>query len=77
MPEDELLTPQKWRQLSDDELRSGALVRALPDWECLGGVPIVAIYPKTTLSPASVFVRHLTEEFRRYDNAVAIRSSEA
>jgi len=56
----------------EDELLSGALVRALPDWECLGSVPIVAIYRKTTLSPASVFVRHLREEFRRYDNAVTV-----
>lgn len=54
----------------EDELLSGALVRVLPDWECLGGVPIVAIYRKTILSPAGEFVAHLVEEFRRYSKAV-------
>jgi DNA-binding transcriptional LysR family regulator len=43
----------------EDELRSGALVRVLPDWECLGGLPIVATYRKTrpTLSRVNAFVR--------------------
>jgi len=41
----------------EDELRSGALVQVLPDWECLGGLPIVAIYRKarSTLSPVNAF----------------------
>ena len=52
-----------------DEMRSGALVRLLPDWECLGGLPIVAIYRKQrpTLSRVSAFVRHLSETFQRND----------
>lgn len=50
----------------EDELRSGALVRLLPDWECLGGLPIVAIYRKQrpTLSRVSAFVRHLADAFQ-------------
>ena len=46
-----------------DELRSGALVRILPDWECIGGLPIVAIYRKQrpTLSRVNAFVRHLAD----------------
>jgi len=50
----------------DDELRSGALVRLLPDWDCLGGLPIVAIYRKQrpTLSRVNAFVRHLADAFR-------------
>jgi len=50
----------------DDEVRSGALVKLLPDWECLGGLPIVAIYRKQrpTLSRVNAFVRHLAEAFR-------------
>jgi DNA-binding transcriptional LysR family regulator len=51
----------------DDELRSGTLVQLLPDWECLGGLPIVAIYrkQKPTLSRVNAFVRHLAQEFQR------------
>jgi LysR family transcriptional regulator, regulator for bpeEF and oprC len=51
----------------DDELRSGALVQLLPDWECLGGLPIVAIYRKAkpTLSRVNALVRHLAQEFQR------------
>jgi DNA-binding transcriptional LysR family regulator len=54
----------------EDEMRSGALVRVLPDWECLGGLPIVAIYRKTrpTLSPVNAFVGHLAHAFQRYNN---------
>lgn len=50
----------------DDELRSGALVTVLPDWECIGGLPIVAIYRKQrpTLSRVNAFVRHLAEAFQ-------------
>jgi DNA-binding transcriptional LysR family regulator len=53
----------------EDELRSGALVRVLPDWECLGGLPIVAIYRKSrpTLSRVSAFVRHLAQAFQHHD----------
>jgi DNA-binding transcriptional LysR family regulator len=52
----------------EDELRSGALVRVLPDWECVGALPIVAIYRKArpTLSRVNAFVRHLEQAFRRY-----------
>jgi DNA-binding transcriptional LysR family regulator len=54
----------------EDELRSGALVQVLPDWECLGGLPIVAIYRKarSTLSPVNAFVSHLARAFQRYNN---------
>jgi LysR family transcriptional regulator for bpeEF and oprC len=54
----------------EDEMRSGALVRVLADWECLGGLPIVAIYRKTrpTLSPVNAFVGHLAQAFRRYNH---------
>jgi DNA-binding transcriptional LysR family regulator len=45
----------------EDELRSGALVRLLPDWRCLGDLPIQAIYRKQrpTLLRVNAFVKHL------------------
>jgi DNA-binding transcriptional LysR family regulator len=54
----------------EDELRSGALVQVLPDWECLGGLPIVAIYRKQrpTLSRVNAFVRHLAGAFQARGN---------
>jgi DNA-binding transcriptional LysR family regulator len=60
------------RQLAcniEDEMRSGALVQVLPDWECLGGLPIVAMYRKTRTTPARVnaFLRHLAHAFQSYD----------
>jgi hypothetical protein len=44
-------------------------VRVLPNWECLGGLPVVAVYRKTrpTLSPINAFVTHLGQAFRRYN----------
>ena len=56
----------------DDQLRSGALWQLLPDWECLGGLPIVAIYRKmrATQSRINTLVQHLTTEFRIYDNVI-------
>jgi len=56
----------------EDELRSGALVQVLPDWECRGGLPIVAVYRKTrpALSPVNTFVSHLAQAFKRYDVVV-------
>jgi DNA-binding transcriptional LysR family regulator len=59
----------------EDEIRSGALVPVLPDWECLGGLPIVAIYRKTrpSLSPVNAFVNHLAQAFRRYNHYVPPR----
>jgi LysR family transcriptional regulator, regulator for bpeEF and oprC len=53
----------------EDELRSRALVPVLPDWECAGMTKRVAIYRKTQPMPqqVSLFVRHLTEAFRRYN----------
>jgi DNA-binding transcriptional LysR family regulator len=50
----------------DDELRSGALVRLLPDWKCIGGLPILAIYRKQrpTLLRVNAFVKHLADAFR-------------
>jgi DNA-binding transcriptional LysR family regulator len=55
-----------------DQLRSGALVQLLPDWDCLGGLPIVAIYRKTrpTQSRINALLQHLTREFRPYDNII-------
>jgi DNA-binding transcriptional LysR family regulator len=60
----------------EDEMRSGALVQVLPDWECLGGLPIVAIYRKTRpmLSPVTAFVGHLAQAFQRYDNKLPVRA---
>jgi DNA-binding transcriptional LysR family regulator len=60
----------------EDEIRSGALVQVLPDWECLGGLPIVAIYRRTrpTLSPVTAFVGHLAQAFQRYDNKLPVRA---
>lgn len=57
----------------EDEMQSGALLQVLPDWECLGGMPIVAIYRRTrpTLSPVNAFVGHLAQAFQRYNNAPA------
>lgn len=59
----------------EDELRSGALAQLLLDWECLGGLPIVAIYRKTKprLSPINAFVSHLAHAFRRYNDVVPVR----
>lgn len=55
-----------------DQLRSGALLQLLPDWECFGGLPIVAIYRKTrsTQSRINALLQHLTKEFRPYDNLI-------
>jgi DNA-binding transcriptional LysR family regulator len=54
----------------EDELRSGALLRVLPDWQCLGALPIVAIYRKTrpALSPVKMFVEHLAQAFQHYNS---------
>ena len=56
----------------DDQLRSGALSQLLPDWDCLGGLPIVAIYRKMrpTQSRINALLQHLTKEFRPYDNVI-------
>src|SRR5262245_7013374 len=53
----------------EDEMRSGALLRVLPDWECLGGLPIVAIYrsSRPTQPRINAFVRHLGHAFQRYN----------
>jgi DNA-binding transcriptional LysR family regulator len=53
----------------EDELHSGKLVRVLPDWECPGAPPMVAIYRKTRpmLPQVSVIVRYLAEAFQRYN----------
>lgn len=55
-----------------DQLQSGALVQLLPDWECFGGLPIVAIYRKTRPSQSRVnaLLQHLTRELRPYDNVI-------
>jgi DNA-binding transcriptional LysR family regulator len=55
-----------------DPLQSGALLQLLPDWECLGGLPIIAIYRKTRSTRARInaLLQHLTGEFRAHDNVV-------
>jgi DNA-binding transcriptional LysR family regulator len=56
----------------DDELRSGALVPILSDWqECSWPTPIAAYYRKTNPTPSQLnaFVRYLVEHFRRYNAA--------
>lgn len=55
-----------------DQLRSGTLTQLLPDWECLGGLPIVAIYRKTrpTQSRINALLQHLAKEFRPHDNVI-------
>ena len=60
----------------EGELRSGALVQLLPDWECLGGLPIVGIYRRTKpcLSPVNALVGHLAHAFRRYNDVIPVRS---
>jgi LysR family transcriptional regulator for bpeEF and oprC len=54
----------------EEEIRSGALLRILPDWECLGGTSIVAIYRKTrpTSSRVNAFVQHLAQAFQHNRN---------
>ena len=61
----------------DDDCAAAALVRVLPDWECLGALPIVAIYRKArpTLSRVNAFVRHLEQAFR--PTAIGRRASSA
>jgi LysR family transcriptional regulator, regulator for bpeEF and oprC len=53
----------------EDELRSGQLIRILPDWECPGAPPMVAIYRKTKPMPRqiSVLVSYLTDAFQRFN----------
>ena len=55
-----------------DELQKGELVQLLPDWECFGGLPIVAIYRKAepTLSRINTLVRHLAHQFKPHDNTI-------
>ena len=56
-----------------DEMLSGTLLRVLPDWECPGPFPIVAIYQKSrpTLPRVNAFLRHLAHAFQRYNDAPA------
>jgi DNA-binding transcriptional LysR family regulator len=55
-----------------DQLRSGELVHLLPDWECLGGLPIVAIYRKirSTQHHINALLQHLTRAFRPHDSSI-------
>ncbi len=55
-----------------DELKSGALVQLLPDWDCLGGLPIVAIYRKNRPVQIRInaLVQHLMQEFRPHHHAI-------
>jgi DNA-binding transcriptional LysR family regulator len=64
----------------EGELRSGALVQVLADWECVGGrLPIVAVYRKTrpTLPRVNAFVRHLEQAFKGYNNVVPVPAQAA
>ena len=49
----------------ENDMRSGLLLRALPDRDCLGGLPIVAIYRKSkpSLSPIDAVVGQLAQAF--------------
>jgi DNA-binding transcriptional LysR family regulator len=62
-----------------DQLQSGTLLPLLPDWQCLGGLPIVAIYRKTrpTQHRIHALLQHLTEEFRPHDKVIGKRISPA
>jgi LysR family transcriptional regulator, regulator for bpeEF and oprC len=53
----------------EDELRARSLVPVLPDWECSGAAPLVAIYRKTRpMSPQiSAFAQYLMQAFQRYN----------
>jgi DNA-binding transcriptional LysR family regulator len=53
----------------EDELRARSLLPVLPNWECVGSRPIMAIYRKTRpMSPLiSLFVGHLERAFKRYN----------
>jgi LysR family transcriptional regulator for bpeEF and oprC len=55
----------------EDELRRRKLVPVLPDWECTGASPMVAIYRKTqpAIPQVSLFVNHLIKAFQRYNAA--------
>lgn len=55
-----------------DELRSGRLIQLLPDWECLGGLPIVGIYRKSrsTLPRVNALLQHLAREFQPHDKVI-------
>jgi hypothetical protein len=48
----------------------------LPDWECLGGLPILAIYRKTKprLSTTNAFVTHIARAFKRYNDVIPVRA---
>jgi hypothetical protein len=63
-----------WHVTSRMSCRSGALTRVLPDLDCLGGLPIVAIQRKTKprLSPTNAFVSHRAREFQRYDDLMPV-----
>jgi len=60
----------------EDELRSGTLVPVLPNWECTGAPPMIAIYRKTRpmIPQVSVFVQHLADALGRHDVAASARS---
>lgn len=53
----------------EEELRARMLVRLLPDWECAGTPPMVAIYRKTrpAVPQIGAFVRYLGDALRRYE----------
>jgi DNA-binding transcriptional LysR family regulator len=60
----------------EDEMRSGALLRVLPDWESLGGLPIIAIYRKSrpTQHRINAFVRHLAYAFQHDNGNASLRN---
>ena len=53
----------------EDELRARTLVPVLPEWECSGAPPMVAIYRKTrpVVPQVGAFVRYMAEALRRYE----------
>jgi LysR family transcriptional regulator for bpeEF and oprC len=53
----------------EDELRTRALVRILPDWDCTGTPPMVAIYRKTrpAVPQIGALVRYLVDAMRCHE----------
>jgi DNA-binding transcriptional LysR family regulator len=54
---------------AEDELRARSLLPVLPNWDCLGSRPIIAIYRTTRPMPPPIilFVRYLERAFKRYN----------
>jgi DNA-binding transcriptional LysR family regulator len=60
----------------EDELRSGKLVRILPEWDSPGAPPMVAIYRKTRppQPQVSAMIGYLAAAFRPYGGPRRVES---